>query len=40
MANQKPAFKITTHLTGPPYHLVNKDWQIYYSQLPAEDLAL
>ena len=40
MANQKPAFKIPTLLTGPPYPLVYKDWQIYYSQLPAEDLAL
>ena len=36
MANQKQAFKIPTHFTGPPY----QDWQICYSQLPAEDLAL
>ena len=40
MANQKQAFKIPTHLTGQPYLLIYKDWHIYYSQLPAEDLAL
>ena len=27
-------------LTGPPYGLIYKDLQIYYSQHPAEDLAL
>ena len=40
MANQLEAFKIPTHLTGLPYRLIYKDWQIYYSQFPAEDLAL
>ena len=40
MANQKQAFKIPTHFTGPPYQLIYKDWQICYRQLPAEDLAL
>ena len=40
MANQKQAFKIPTHLTGPPYRLIYKDWHIYYNQLSAEYLAL
>ena len=40
MDNQKQAFKIPNHLTQPPYRLLYKDWQIYYSQLLAEDLAL
>ena len=40
MANQNQEFKIPTYLTGPPYRLIYKDWQMYYSQLPAEDLAL
>ena len=40
MANEKQAFDIPTHLTGPPFLIIYKDRQIYYSQLPAEDLAL
>ena len=34
------AFKILTHLTGPPYRLIYEDGQIYYSQPSSEELAL
>ena len=40
MTNKKQVCKMPTHLIGPHYLLIYKYWQIYFSHLPAENLAL
>ena len=40
MANQKQAFKVPTHLIGPPYRTNLQSLTDLFQRLPAEDLAL